>query len=197
MTAEVKVLIEGYDRKENEDEFASSTAVLIKENGLNIIVDPGIDRKLLMKSLKKEDLSPDKINYIILTHHHIDHALLSGIFEYAKAVDAFDIWSWDGKAEKHNGRIPKTSLEIISTPGHSSVDCSVLIKDEKSRKIAIVGDVFWWADKENQNIDYKNLINKEDSYAADKEALLKSRKKVLDMADYVIPGHGKMFEARK
>ncbi len=40
---EIKVLIEGYVRKEGDVEEASCTTTLIKDNNLNIIVDPGID----------------------------------------------------------------------------------------------------------------------------------------------------------
>jgi len=81
--AEVKVLIKGYAREEGDSEFASSTTSLIKESGLNIIVDPGMNRKLLLEALKKENLSQKDINYVILTHYHLDHSLLAGIFENA------------------------------------------------------------------------------------------------------------------
>jgi glyoxylase-like metal-dependent hydrolase (beta-lactamase superfamily II) len=57
-----------------------------------------------------------------------------------------------------------------------------LIKTEKGL-VAIVGDVFW---KENFPI--------EDSYASDKEKLQEGRKKILKIADWVIPGHGKIFK---
>ncbi len=34
----------------------------------------------------------------------------------------------------------------------------------------------------------------DDLYASDKEKLKQSRKKVLEMSDWVIPGHGRMFK---
>ena len=82
--AKVKILIEGYAREEDGTEFASSTATLIQEVDLNIIVDPGTNRELLLEALRKEDLSPDKIDYVILTHYHLDHSLLAGVFEKAR-----------------------------------------------------------------------------------------------------------------
>jgi len=59
--AKVKILIEGYAREEDDTEFASSTTTLIQEGDLNIIIDPGMNRELLLDVLRKEDLSPDKI----------------------------------------------------------------------------------------------------------------------------------------
>jgi len=37
----------------------------------------------------------------------------------------------------------------------------------------------------------------EDEFATDIEKLKESRKKVLEIADWIIPGHGKMFKVNK
>jgi len=63
--------------------------------------------------------------------------------------------------------------------------------------VAIVSDVFWWSDEEEQKTDKESLMNHEDPYVKNKEELMKSRKKVLEIADYIIPGHGKMFKVKK
>ena len=195
--AEIKVLIQGYVREEEGSEFASSTTSLIKESELNIIVDPGMNRELLLESLKKENLSPEDINYVILTHYHLDHSLLAGIFENAKVMDNEDIYSFDGKIKRHNNKVPGTDIKIIKTPGHDMFHCSVLVKTKEFGQVAIVSDVFWWLDKEEQKTDKESLMNHEDPYVKNEEELMKSRKKVLEIADYIIPGHGKMFKVEK
>jgi len=195
--AEVKVLIKGYAREEGDSEFASSTTSLIKESGLNIIVDPGMNRKLLLEALKKENLSQKDINYVILTHYHLDHSLLAGIFENAKVMDNEDIYSFDGKIKGHDNKVPGTDIKIIKTPGHDLFHCSVLVKTKEFGQVAIVSDVFWWSDEEEQKTDKESLMNHEDPYVKNKEELMKSRKKVLEIADYIIPGHGKMFKVKK
>ena len=193
--AELKVLIEGYAKEGEDYESASSTTVLIKDGKLNIIVDPGMNRKFLMNALKKENLMPKDIDYVILSHYHLDHSLLTGIFENAKIIYANDIYSFEGKISER-GKIFSNNIEIIKTPGHNS-DCrTILVKTEKG-VIAICEDVFWWRDNEKQKIDEKSLINHEDPYATDKEKLKASRKKLLEVADYIIPGHGKMFKVNK
>jgi len=195
--AKVKILIEGYAREEDSTEFASSTTTLIQEVDLNIIVDPGMNRELLLEALRKENLSPDEINYVILTHYHLDHSLLAGVFEKAKILDDGDIYSWDGKIESHGGKVPGTDIKIIKTPGHDMFHCSVLVPTEDFGKIVIAGDIFWWRDNEKQKTDKESLINHKDPYVKNEEALINSRKKVLDIADYIIPGHGKMFKVEK
>jgi len=192
--AEVKILVQGYVKEKNGAEFASSTTSLIQEMDLNIIVDPGMNRKLLLEALKKENLSLDKINYVILTHYHLDHSLLAGIFENAKILDNGEMYSWDGKIETHDGKVPGTDVEIIKTPGHDMFHCSVLVKTNEFGKVIIAGDVFWWEDDEEQKTDRESLIRHKDPYMKNKEELMKSRKKVLEMADYIIPGHGGMFK---
>jgi len=194
---EVKILIQGYARKEKGVEFASSTTILIRERNLNIIIDPGMNRQLLFDALEKEILSTGDINYVILTHYHLDHSLLAGIFENARILDNSEIYSWDGKIKSHSGKVPGTDIEIIKTPGHDMFHCSVIVKTEEFGKVTIVADVFWWKDSQQQKTDKESLMKHGDPYAKNKEDLMNSRKKVLDIADYIIPGHGKMFKVER
>ena len=156
-----------------------------------------MDRKLLFDVLKKEGLSTPNINYVILTHYHLDHSLLSGIFENAKILDNGEIYSWDGKIENHGGKVPGTNIKIIKTPGHDMFHCSVFVETKKFGKVAVVGDVFWWSDEQEQKTDKESLMKHEDPYVKNKEQLLESRKKVLEFADFIIPGHGEMFKVEK
>ncbi len=195
--AEVKVLIKGYAYNKDGVEHASSTTTLIKENRMNIIVDPGMNRKLLLDSIKKEGLSLNDINYVVLTHTHIDHCLLAGIFEKAKIIDNSSIYSFEGTIQDHDGKIPGTSVGIINTPGHDQFHCSLLVNDNKLGKVIIAADVFWWPDNEKQKTDTKSLIERKDPYVKNEAQLIESRKKILEIADYIIPGHGDMFKVKK
>ncbi len=195
--AEVKVLIEGYAKEEGAVELASSTTTLIRDKNLNIIVDPGMNRKLLLEALEKENLSKEDINYVILTHNHMDHILLAGIFENAEVLDEGSIYSFEGTIKDHEGKIPGTDIEIMQTPGHDPFHSTILVETKEFGKVAIAADVFWWADDEEQKTDRKSLIEHEDPYVKDKEKLKESREKILEIADYIIPGHGKMFKVEK
>ncbi len=194
--AGVKILIEGYAKEKGGTEFASSTTTLIREGNLNIIVDPGMNRGLLLEALEKEGLSPAEINYVVLTHYHLDHSLLAGIFKNAEVLDDGSIYSFNGKIKDHDGKIPETDIEIIKTPGHDPFHCSVVVKADDLGKIVIASDVFWWETGQEQKTDKESLIEHKDPYVKNKEALINSRKKVLEIADYIIPGHGKMFKCK-
>jgi len=194
---EIKVLIKGYAKEINGEEFASSTTTLIQDDNLNVIVDPGMDRKALLESLVKEGLKPEDIDFVIVTHTHLDHSLLAGIFENSKIFDNSDVYSFDGKIDEHEGRIPNTDIEIIKTPGHDQFHCSVLVRTEDSGKVVIAGDVFWWTDDEEQKTDRQSLLEHKDPYVKDARALEESREKILNLADYIIPGHGEMFKVKK
>lgn len=190
----IKILIKGYCREKDGKEQASSTVVLIRENGKKIIVDPGINRKKLVAAIQREKLSLSDIDFVFLTHYHADHILLAGIFENARILDSDDIYSFNGEIRPHAGKIPGTDIKIIKTPGHSCPQASLLVKTEDLGLVAIAADVFWWMDKEKQKTDENSLLKRPDPYQENRRNLLKSRVKILKKADYIIPGHGKMFK---
>ena len=192
--AEIKALIEGYARKIKGGWVASSSVVLIKSCGKNIIVDPGCNREKLLLALDSEGLKTGDIDFVILTHSHTDHTLLCGIFENAKVLNSEEIYD-DDMQVVHNGKIPGTDIQIIKTPGHSQEHCSVVVPTKKGI-YAVAGDVFWWIDGEAQNVDVKKTDSSHPE-ELDMKKLAESRKKLLELADFVIPGHGKMFESKK
>ena len=194
--AKVKVLVEGYAREEGDAEIASCTVTLIQDNGKNIIVDPGMDRKRLLEALKKEKLSVKDIDFVVLTHMHPDHILLTAMFEDAVVVDIAETFTFNGKIVSHKGKVPGTDVELISTPGHEECECSV-IADTDEGKVVVASDLFWWTDDAKQKTDRESLMNLKDPYMKDEKALKKSREKVLEIADFIIPGHGKMFKVQK
>lgn len=191
---EVKVLIEGYAREIRNGWTASSTVVLVRNRNKNIIIDPGCSRKKLIDSFKKEKLKIEDIDFVILTHNHFDHILLTGIFKNAKVLTTEEIYKNDKQTE-HNNFISGTNLKIIQTPGHCNEHCSVVVPIKKEIYI-IAGDVFWWIDMEEQSVDI-NKIDDAHPNEVDMKELVKSRKKILEIADYIIPGHGKIFKVEK
>ncbi|MBU0636505.1 MBL fold metallo-hydrolase [Candidatus Micrarchaeota archaeon] len=193
--SEVTVLIEGYAREKNGTEVASSTSVLIKDSGLKILVDPGSNKKLLVKALERKGLQPNDIDIVFLSHYHLDHILNIRLFPDKDILDGNTI-SRNDQIIDFEGKIPNTTIEVIPTPGHASEHCSLAIKTEKGT-VVVAGDVFWWADNETQKTDSKSLLEHKDPYEKDHAQLLASRKKLLKIADFIISGHGKMFKVEK
>ncbi len=195
MMAKVKVLIEGYARKLKKGWIASSTACLVTTQTKKIITDPGCNRKKLLGALAKEGLSTADIDYVFLSHRHPDHILLAGIFENAKFItfDANLMYDKDVLLEFDKYTLGK-DIEIIETPGHVEEHLSLIVNTSKG-KIAIAGDVIWWLEGEKQIFS----INQKDhsqSKGMNMNKLIESRKIIVERADYVIPGHGKMFKVK-
>jgi glyoxylase-like metal-dependent hydrolase (beta-lactamase superfamily II) len=195
--ATIKTLIQGYARQLEHGWKASSTCCLVvNDASQKIITDPGCNRAALLKALENEKLTTDAIDYVFLSHRHPDHVLLAGIFEKAKYItfDTHLIYDQDLLLEfdKH---VLGDDIEIIETPGHVNEHLSLVV-DTPEGKVLIAGDVIWWLDDEAQIVDL-NQKDHTQAYDMDMEALVESRKKLLALADYIIPGHGKMFKVHK
>jgi len=179
--ATVDVLIKGYETKTAEGKDCySSTTTLIKSDGKSIVVDPGqADPAILIIALEKHGLKPEDIDYVFLTHSHLDHSKNTAIFPNAKVVDAWGIRNHDIE-DSHGGDgyelLPQ--VKIITTPGHSHDHASLLVETDQGR-VLVGGDLYWHSD----------FTPAEDPYAWDQKELEKSRRKALAMADFLIPGH--------
>jgi glyoxylase-like metal-dependent hydrolase (beta-lactamase superfamily II) len=193
--AEVKILVKGYAKELKTGWLACSTSTLIRSNGNNIVFDPGCNREKLIEALKKENLKIENINFVMLSHGHMDHSMLTGMFSKAKII-SFESLLYDKDLMlefKEDVLGPET--KIIQTPGHCSEHISLIV-NTKNGKYAVAGDVFWWTDDETQVAD----IDKEDSshpLELNMKNLKESRKKILASADFVIPGHGEVFKTKK
>lgn len=187
--AKVKVILPGYttdDAKANNGvEKTRPTISLVRDKNIVMICDPGIldSQGILIEALKKEGLTVDGINYVFITHSHLDHYRNIGLFKQAKTLEYFGIW--DKETVKDWQENFTENLTIIKTPGHNSNSLTLLVKTNAGI-IAVCGDVFW---KENYPLV--------DPYASDPEKLKQSREKVLQLADYIIPGHAGMFKVKK
>ena len=190
--AEVKVLIEGYARQTDEGWQASSSAILIEDNDRKILVDPGTNRELILEKLQQEKIGIEDIDIIFLTHNHLDHAFLASMFTKSLILDGTTIYQGDIETE-YEEKIPGTNLEVIYTPGHTLEHCSLLVSTDEG-KVIIAGDVFWWEDNKQNNGKTESLIKEKDPFAQDNKQLEESRKTLLEMADWIIPGHGKTFK---
>ncbi|HYK09031.1 MAG TPA: MBL fold metallo-hydrolase [Candidatus Eisenbacteria bacterium] len=188
----IDILIEGYAKITSNGWDASSSCTLIVTNsGKKIIADPGANRDLLFEQLKKRSLSLEDIDMVFITHHHLDHAMNVGLFPNAKVIDEEAVYT-QAVAVEGVQMLPDTDISVIATPGHEYAH-AILIVPTKDGTVVVAGDTFWWTSTEEQVVN----IEKPDDFAEKMEELKASRKVVLDLADWVIPGHGKMFQNKK
>ncbi len=187
--AEVKILVEGYtnaDSKETgNEEKTCPTITLVRDKNIVMVVDPGIleNQQILINKLRENNLTVNDVNIVCITHSHIDHYRNIGMFPEAKTLEYFGLW---GKGTVEEWREQFTDdIRILKTPGHDYTGITLLIKTGEGI-VAVCGDVFW-----------KKGSPEDDPYASDPEKLKESRKKVLEIADWIVPGHGNIYRVKK
>jgi len=192
MAAQVKILVQGYSNADSVAEIGEEktrpTITLVKDGDVVIIVDPGTleNQQTLIGALAKEGLSIYDVNYVCITHSHIDHYRNIGMFPKAKILEFYGIW--DKETVVPWAEDFSENIKILATPGHDSTSISLVVTTEDG-KVAICGDVFW---KENYPQDPYD-----DTYADNYDKLIENRAKILEMADWIIPGHGPMYRTKK
>ncbi|MHA1265480.1 MAG: MBL fold metallo-hydrolase [Candidatus Helarchaeota archaeon] len=165
---------------------ARSSITLIQEGEKNILVDTSApeDRPLLLKALAQAQLKPEDIHIIILTHCHHDHAGNREIFPKAR-IYAHEACELNTNVIKI--RIFPFALtdhiRLIATPGHSWDSITVLVKIKEV--YAITGDAI--PIKGNLEQWIPPIIH------VDAELALTSMEQIIQAANYVIPGHGDLF----
>ena len=191
MPAEVKILVEGSTNvdsiAETGKELTQPTITLVRDEDLVMVVDPGIleSQEVLVDALAEEDLTVQDVNVVCITHSHIDHYRNVGMFPNAKVLEYFGLWEKSGVeswAEDYTANI-----QIRHTPGHDYTGITLFVTTGPESGcpgvVAICGDVFW--EENSPNVD---------EYADEPKKLKQSRKNVLEIADYIIPGHADMYK---
>lgn len=186
------VLFTGYCKSEGANSLAGCTSVLLK-GPPTIIIDTlsSWDGPKLQLVIEKHDINCSDINYVICTHGHSDHIGCNYLFPNAKQIVGYDIcfkntyYPHDFGSGKEY--IINDNIKVIPTPGHTLQDVTVLVTSN-GKTYAITGDLF-------ENEDDLHDDNIWISAGSQSEELQRSnRKRILQIADYIVPGHGAMFE---
>lgn len=61
---------------------SSGNTFCITSNETNILIDAGVSYKTILEGLESVELDPNNINYILITHEHIDH--IKGLSTFLK-----------------------------------------------------------------------------------------------------------------
>jgi glyoxylase-like metal-dependent hydrolase (beta-lactamase superfamily II) len=176
---------------------------LVKTDGLNILIDTGwepteTEINRLVLELQYYGLSPGEIDEIFITHWHADHFLNIPLFPQACIVYAGCpvIYVRDRMATMHSdnetmklkeGDEWHSGLAIIDTSGHSNHDHSVLINHKKKVLVAagdsIVSKMYYHTETffPNQRME-KHMPELKASF-----------QRIIDVADFIIPGHDGPF----
>ncbi len=189
--------------------LGSTNTVLIRDNGMNIVFDPGIIQLgrygTLTKRLAEFDLVPGDIDMVINSHCHYDHVEANYLFKgkpliiHEKELEYTDRLYWpewtkafmgimDVKAISGEEQVSE-NVKVIETVGHTPGSISALVDTEEGM-IALVGDA---------------VIVKEDllelkpptvvTMNVESDVAVESLRKIKALnPDLVIPGHDAPFK---
>lgn len=190
--AKVVVLQAGYAKWENSKKAqkADGTITLIRSDK-NVIVDTGLpkDKEIIISSLKNNQLSVEDIDFVVCTHGDADHIGNVNLFPKAKLVVGFDIYDGDLATFFQKNYIIDPNITATEMIGHDDRSIGILVTTDRGI-VAITGDLF-----EYEN-DYKK-VNEWLSFSKKPKEHIKTRARVWELADYIVPGHGPIFRVDK
>jgi len=187
--ASVDVLVTGFvEQTDTGDSSVHPTVSLVRDGDLVIVVDPGIlsDPGLLTDALAGHHLGGDDVTHVFVTHHHLDHTRNVGMFPRARVVDVDSVYDGSLWLEHDgDGYHLSDAVRVIETPGHAQ-ECAALLVETAEGTVALT-HAWWFAD----------MTPVEDPLAWDQQALERSRARLLEVADVVVPGHGPAFRPNR
>ncbi|MGA8604476.1 MAG: MBL fold metallo-hydrolase [Thermoplasmata archaeon] len=178
--ATVEVLFRGYAGPR-----VASTVSYVREGALRAIVDPGMvpSRASILGPLRGLGVPPEKITDVILSHHHPDHTVNCALFPNARVHDFWATYDRDRWIPRPaEGRALAPSVILLETPGHTPQDITTLVG---TRAGVVALTHLWWNARGPTP----------DPLAADERELERQRRRVLAVADQIVPGHGAPFRA--
>ena len=183
-TTSVHLLHAGYAR---DDGHVGSSIAFVRDGESRIITDPGMvaRRGLILDPLAALEVHPNDVTHVFLSHHHPDHTINIALFPNAEVVDFWaryrhDLWldpPGDGFELGPNSR-------LWLTPGHTEEDATLVV--HAADGVYAMTHLWWFSDRTPEL----------DPYAPDQAALERSRARVLETVDVVVPGHGAPFRVR-
>ncbi|XP_037897957.1 metallo-beta-lactamase domain-containing protein 1 [Glossina fuscipes] len=199
MSNKISILSVGYSRPDTDDTNsmrANCSSTLIEtSNGVNVVVDTmtSWDGELLQQNLKKHNLEPKDIHYVVCSHGHSDHIGCNYLFTNA-------IWHFVGTCVSKRDRyldwnfnehfqLDGNNVFVLHTPGHTMSCVSVVVNDTNlGETVGVCGDLF---ERKEDILDERIWL---EAGSEDPKRQMANRVKMLEMCSYIIPGHGHGFE---
>ncbi|XP_011304054.1 metallo-beta-lactamase domain-containing protein 1 [Fopius arisanus] len=193
---EVIVLFEGYSKILDEERMDANCSCVLIKGPRNVIVDTmtAWDRDRIIEALSFHNQKPEDIDFVVCTHGHADHIGNNNLFLSAEHIVGSSFHRGSVFYEKNLQDAEYQLCEgvrVLPTPGHTHEDVSVLVEtvvDGKKATIVITGDLF----EKEEDLKDSSIWEKLGIPELKKTQAL-NRFLVIKLADYIVPGHGKMF----
>ncbi len=191
----VTVLVEGYAKAIEGRQFmpgasddgarrVAGTVALIQGENVTIVSDPGMvtNRTLIVEALKKEEVSREDVTHVFISHHHPDHTVNIALFPNAELVDFWGRYKGDLWQDHADGYEIAPGIRVLRTPGHTEEDASLIVETNQGTYVL----THLWS--------FADITPGEDPLAWSQETLDENREKIVQIADWIIPGHGNLVK---
>ncbi len=183
-----------------------ATSTLIFDDKEKIIVDPSLPPEEMEKSLfDNSGIKPEEITKVFSTHNHYDHLVSPDLFKNAKwYMSGIDLEDLKENLEEYKkiwkpldkdivmqytsaDEVLAEGITTVALPGHTKGTTGLLF-DAPEGKVLISGDSIM------TNEFFQN--KKPYFFCRDLEESENSIDKAVELADFIIPGHGNAFSVK-
>ncbi|NWW29223.1 MBLC1 protein, partial [Falcunculus frontatus] len=192
----IHVLRPGFTRPNPDGSVrADGSVTLISGGPLTILVDTGGPwlRPRLPELLATQGIAPLAITHVVVTHGHSDHVGNINLFPRATVLVGFDLSEGEGLYLPHGlaDGVPMVLhpgyLEVTPTPGHTRAHVSLVATGTALGTVVVAGDVF---ERRGDEEEWEAL-------SEDPVEQRRSRRRLVAVADVIVPGHGEPFRVVK
>ncbi|CAI5454555.1 unnamed protein product [Caenorhabditis angaria] len=193
----VQQLVQGNIERINQGMNLTSSVSLVYDAGHYIVVDSPsatdvASKEIMLQGIGANKISPGEVQYVVTTHGHPDHFGQGNFFPNARHF--FGSYEYSDtnfiSTELHTKDIMQLTknVQLWNTPGHTAQDVSIIVHNVSCHGvIAVVGDLFY----HEQDANEPNGVWFQEAWNPIIGKI--NRNKILCYANYVVPGHGKMF----
>lgn len=204
MAPSYDLVLRGVNARLKDGFLGLASSVLVHAAGGPILFDVGFqgNRAALLKNLAGLDMSPDDVTRVFLSHLHYDHSLNIDLFSKAKIYVSRAEHDYAAAPHPEDGFIPwgireqlaRQDLELldgdgeldegvgyIATPGHTPGCHSMVLRTADKGTVVLAGDAI-----KGPNEALRGCC---DMAFDTEEAGTRSIKRILEVADRIIPGH--------
>jgi len=198
------------DLQMSADQYRFPSSVVLVRDGPNcdMVVDTGtaLYKNTIVGGLAAHQIKLDAINNVILTHNDVDNMGNLNLFYGIRVLSGTKQWVRDTVFEQSTPpgfqrpgvQLPSRSIcantDLYQTPGYTVNDLTLVVRNVRDfGTIAITGNLFMnEADVSDRNIwqRFSNDVQLRNIWET-------TRREILCLADYIIPGHGQTFRVSR
>ncbi|KAF8572226.1 hypothetical protein P879_00340 [Paragonimus westermani] len=189
----LNILRSGWSKVVDDNQRSAACTITLLRGTHTILIDPGSpwDTEELKIMLDQQGLHFKDVDYVVCTHEHVDH--LGSLHHFVNAIHVVGTTIYKDGYINHDfsSHIPyelDPYVKIIHTPGHTPHDVSVIAKHvQPYGRVVVAGDLFECVEDLKDPHIWQNSSWNHKMQAA-------YRAKVLEKADFIVPGHGTPFK---